>query len=83
MCIGCRGRAPQAELVRTVAVAVDDGAVRVVADAARRMPGRGAWVHPRSECVANAVRRQAFRRALRLQGPVAVDEAALLGAAPD
>jgi uncharacterized protein len=39
---------------------------RAVVDAAARLPGRGAWVHPVSECIQNAIRRRAFGRALRL-----------------
>jgi predicted RNA-binding protein YlxR (DUF448 family) len=39
---------------------------RAVVDAAARLPGRGAWVHPDSGCIENAVRRKAFGRALRL-----------------
>ena len=42
---------------------VVDGAV--VPDAERRMPGRGASVHPTFACVNAAVRRRAFARALR------------------
>jgi hypothetical protein len=38
---------------------------RVVADAAARLPGRGAWVHPSLVCIENAVKRKAFGRALR------------------
>jgi predicted RNA-binding protein YlxR (DUF448 family) len=38
---------------------------QVVADAAARLPGRGAWVHPQSGCIENAVKRKAFGRALR------------------
>ena len=37
-------------------------------DAAARLPGRGAWVHPDSVCIENAVKRKAFGRALRLTG---------------
>ncbi|CAM4039552.1 MULTISPECIES: YlxR family protein [Tsukamurella] len=69
-CIGCRRRAPAAELIRTVAVAGDDGALRVVVDGARRLPGRGAWLHDAPECVEQARRRNAFRRALRVSGPL-------------
>jgi predicted RNA-binding protein YlxR (DUF448 family) len=36
-----------------------------VVDTAARLPGRGAWVHPVSGCVENAVKRRAFGRALR------------------
>ena len=59
-CLGCRQRVPRSFLVRVVA---RDG--RVVADATARLPGRGAWVHPDTECIENAVRRKAFGRALR------------------
>jgi predicted RNA-binding protein YlxR (DUF448 family) len=38
---------------------------QVVADAAARLPGRGAWVHPQVGCIENAVKRKAFGRALR------------------
>ena len=67
-CIGCRGRAPAADLVRTVAVTDPDGTVTVVLDERRRLPGRGAWLHPRAQCLAAARKRGAFRRALRVAG---------------
>ena len=35
-------------------------------DPRRRLPGRGAWLHPVAECLDEAVRRRAFGRALRL-----------------
>ena len=35
-------------------------------DPAGRLPGRGAWVHPTAACLAQAERRRAFGRALRL-----------------
>jgi len=38
---------------------VDDSAV---------LPGRGAWVHPSSECIRKALQRKAFGRALRFTG---------------
>ncbi|NYI92941.1 hypothetical protein HNR02_006316 [Amycolatopsis endophytica] len=41
---------------------------RLVADPRRRLPGRGAWMHPGPECLAKAERRRAFPRALRVQG---------------
>ncbi|MGQ7786594.1 MULTISPECIES: YlxR family protein [Actinomycetes] len=44
---------------------------RVVVDAAGRMPGRGAWIHPEQECFDTAVRRKAFSRAFRR--PVSVE----------
>ena len=59
-CLGCRQRAPRSSLVRLVA---REG--RVVVDAAARLPGRGAWLHPASACLETAISRKAFGRALR------------------
>ncbi|MEO5920754.1 MAG: YlxR family protein [Pseudolysinimonas sp.] len=60
-CLGCRQRAPRSSLLRVVA---RDG--RAVVDTAARLPGRGAWVHPASGCIENAIQRRAFGRALRV-----------------
>jgi predicted RNA-binding protein YlxR (DUF448 family) len=38
----------------------------LVPDPRRQLPGRGAHVHPDLQCLDLAIRRQAFRRALRL-----------------
>ena len=62
-CVGCRLRADRAGLLRVV---VADG-VRVV-DPGRRLPGRGASVHPDTACVDLADKRRAFARALRVDG---------------
>jgi predicted RNA-binding protein YlxR (DUF448 family) len=62
-CVGCRKRAPVTDLLRVV---VRDGAL--VPDPRRRLPGRGASVHPTLECLRAAERRRAFPRALRLPG---------------
>ncbi|WP_245614351.1 YlxR family protein [Actinokineospora inagensis] len=51
------------ELLRVVHV---DG--RAIPDPRRRMPGRGAWLHPDPECLAKAEKRRAFPRAFRVQG---------------
>ncbi|HEY3609950.1 MAG TPA: YlxR family protein [Pseudonocardiaceae bacterium] len=67
-CVGCRATALATELLRVV---VADGAV--VPDPERRLPGRGAWLHARSECLRAAERRRAFPRALRAQGPLDID----------
>lgn len=45
-------------------------ALPVVPDTRRRIPGRGAWLHPDLRCVELAERRRAFARALRVSGPV-------------
>ena len=62
-CVGCRKRAPVTDLLRVV---VRSGAL--VPDPRRRLPGRGASVHPTPECLHAAERRRAFARALRLPG---------------
>jgi len=67
-CIGCRGRADKAELLRLVWRGV------VVADEAQVEPGRGAYLHPAQKCLDLAVRRRALSRALRVEG---VDHAAV------
>ncbi|MGI8678520.1 MAG: YlxR family protein [Jatrophihabitans sp.] len=74
-CIGCRQRRTAAELLRIVAMPAAPGgavpsALPVVPDPRRRMPGRGAWLHPGAECVDLAQRRRAFARALRVSGQI-------------
>lgn len=62
-CVGCRATAPQRGLVRVV---LTGG--RVVADPDRRAAGRGAWVHPRRECLAAAAKggfARSFRTSVR------------------
>ena len=66
--MGCRRRAPAAELLRVVA---RDGAV--VPDPAHRLPGRGAHLHPVVACLDLAERRKAFPRALRVPLPLTTD----------
>jgi len=61
-CIGCRKKAPRSELLRLVAEG--SGSAAVLVDERRRTPGRGAWLHPSESCLALAVKRRAFGRAL-------------------
>lgn len=77
-CLGCRQRAPRTTLVRVVA---RNG--RVAVDAAARLPGRGAWIHPDPGCVASATRRRAFGRALRQESPLDVSELTNLYPVPE
>ena len=80
MCVGCRKRDQANALVRVVKST--EGANALVVDPARRLPGRGAWLHPNAKCLEQAVKRQAFGRALRLSGAVgALELAALTGPA--
>lgn len=67
-CIGCRARTLPSELLRVV---VMDGTL--LPDTRKRLPGRGAWLHLDLDCLHNAERRRAFPRALKVQGPLAVD----------
>jgi predicted RNA-binding protein YlxR (DUF448 family) len=60
-CVGCRERAPAGLLLRVV---VRAGAL--VPDPERRLPGRGAHLHPTRACLDAAQRRRAFARALRV-----------------
>ncbi|WP_344105430.1 YlxR family protein [Myceligenerans crystallogenes] len=43
---------------------------RIVVDVRACLPGRGAWIHSRPECLELAERRRAFPRALRVGGPL-------------
>ncbi|WP_203745305.1 YlxR family protein [Actinoplanes cyaneus] len=66
-CVGCRKRAPAASLLRFVAAGSGKD-LRLQPDPSRRLPGRGAHVHPDPVCFGQAERRRAFGRALRLTG---------------
>jgi hypothetical protein len=46
----------------------------LVPDPRRRLLGRGAHVHPDLQCLELAIRRQAFRRALRLPAAPEADQ---------
>jgi predicted RNA-binding protein YlxR (DUF448 family) len=57
-CVGCRAVCPASELVRLV---LDASGLAL----SRRSDGRGAWLHPRADCVRAAVKARAFSRAFR------------------
>ncbi|HVK22841.1 MAG TPA: YlxR family protein [Actinokineospora sp.] len=67
-CVGCRARASDKQLLRVVFVAGD-----AVPDPRRRMPGRGAWIHPDPSCLAAAEKRRAFSRAFKVTEAVGVE----------
>ncbi|MFC7329532.1 YlxR family protein [Marinactinospora rubrisoli] len=60
MCVGCRSRAAQSDLLRLVVV----GAV-ITPDTAQRTPGRGAYLHRDLRCWELAERRRVWGRAFR------------------
>ncbi|AQA05904.1 DNA-binding protein [Mycobacterium sp. MS1601] len=72
-CVGCRKRELAVELLRVVAGFSKNDAgtdvTAVIVDTTGNLPGRGAWLHPRPDCVDAAIRRRAFARALRITGP--------------
>jgi uncharacterized protein len=59
-CIGCRSREEKVRLIRIVP---RNGGVAV--DVRQREPGRGAYLHPRPECLEQALKRRSLGRALR------------------
>src|SRR3954453_11234545 len=74
-CVGCRQRTAKRELLRVVVGnrgfgpgSGTEADLEVVPDPAGRAPGRGAHLHPTTECLGLALRRRAFPRALRAEG---------------
>jgi predicted RNA-binding protein YlxR (DUF448 family) len=59
-CVGCSTRDDKARLLRIV---VRHGGVAV--DNRQIQPGRGAYLHPRPECLERALKRRSLGRALR------------------
>jgi predicted RNA-binding protein YlxR (DUF448 family) len=71
-------------LLRVVAIDFGADRVGVVPDPARKLPGRGASLHPDPACLALAERRRVFGRALRVSGVLdtgALAEAVITAAA--
>ena len=60
MCAGCREHAPKKELIRIVRTPAGE----IVADAAGKTPGRGAYICRKAECLAKARRSRALERML-------------------
>lgn len=67
-CVGCRATGPRSALLRVVVDHDTTGTPVLVVDVGRRMPGRGAWLHPDPGCLEKAERKRAFGRALRVAG---------------
>ena len=68
-CAVTRTSRPVDEMVRFVA----DMDGRIVADVARKLPGRGVWVEARAETIAKAVATRAFSRSLKRQVEASAD----------
>lgn len=66
-CLGCRRRQPKHDLVRLAA----DSTGVLLLDSGRQLPGRGAYVCPNADCLAEALKKHAFLRTLR--APVRAD----------
>ncbi|MDO5696656.1 MAG: YlxR family protein [Dermatophilus congolensis] len=76
--MGCRRREPRSQLLRLV-LDVVGGTPSVRPDIAGRLPGRGAWIHPRAHCLELAQRRRAFGRAFRTSAAIdTIDVSAVL-----
>jgi predicted RNA-binding protein YlxR (DUF448 family) len=67
--VGCREKAAKSDLVRVVADVAGPSRSLVLDERGTR-PGRGAHLHLAHSCLDLAVRRRAFPRALRLEGPL-------------
>ncbi|MGE5173338.1 MAG: DUF448 domain-containing protein [Betaproteobacteria bacterium] len=61
-CVGCRNVLTKDEVVRIVA-----GPDGVLIDYREKLPGRGAYVCPKQECIANALAKETLAKALRLK----------------
>ncbi len=70
-CVGCREMKPKQELIRVVKS--PEGAVSL--DFKGKLPGRGAYVCPQTDCLAKARKSKALERAFEMQLPTEVHEA--------
>lgn len=69
-CVGCREMKPKKELIRVVRSA--EGAVSL--DFRGKLPGRGAYVCPRADCLARARKARALERAFETALPPEIYE---------
>ncbi|MCT1367858.1 YlxR family protein [Kocuria massiliensis] len=64
-CIGCRSTDDRTALVRVVLQRPPERTGVVVLDPHGVISGRGAWLHPRRQCLDRAVKTKAFARSFR------------------
>ena len=64
-CTGCREMKPKRELIRVVRSS--DGDINI--DAKGKLPGRGAYICPDTQCLKKAIRAKALARALEVEIP--------------
>ncbi|WP_371685474.1 YlxR family protein [Flaviflexus sp.] len=57
MCIACRQREPRSVLIRLVAQ--QD---KLVVDVEKNLPGRGAWLHRRRDCLNKMLKTRSYAR---------------------
>ena len=60
MCVGCREMKPKRELVRVVR-----SETGIVFDKTGKLPGRGAYVCPKHECLDRAIKTHTLEKALQ------------------
>ena len=70
MCVACRAGSDKQALVRVVR----DAEHGIHVDPTGKAPGRGAYVCPKAECVARALKQKRFDKALRAQAPATLAE---------
>lgn len=70
-CVGCRQATAGEALERFVYIEGQG----IIFDLRRKAPGRGVYVHPRIDCITQAVKRKGFARGFKMQVPdVNLDE---------
>lgn len=69
-CIGCQEMKSKKEMIRVIRTTED----QVCIDATGRKNGRGAYICPKNECLAKAIKSRGLERSLKLQIPKEVYE---------
>lgn len=68
-CAACRRTAPKSSLIRFTRL---PHTLQVQTDPTQQLPGRGAYLCPRPECVRLALKRKSLDRVLKVQVPDAL-----------